>query len=243
MALIRMYHPLRERTTLAIRRASLRASPASYDPSTQTAIVVILFAGTRYRNSVVLEKPVFRGISIKRPKLFILAWVFLSVFLGICVVEAHSQQVPKTSLKQTMTPAELSDFLNRLRADLGTWKRTLSPEAINSLSVQYQEGKIIEERYNFVARWIDQAQQDAEALSKKGGLGASVALLIDLDELFCSMDSLSSQLSNPMTAQGGSARKMIESADGIVNIEEALNPYVVRFRNHTLALAKSADQH
>jgi hypothetical protein len=147
------------------------------------------------------------------------------------------------SQQKLMSKAEFGSFLHTLQSDASRWRETISKVDVSSLSVGYQEGRIIEGQRGFCLEDLDYVRDDIEQLSKKINLDDEIRLLVVLSELNHNLSDLISYLSGLLTAQEARdiPRAQRWAHEPVDLTKDNISPDFVKFQGHLLALAITID--
>jgi len=141
-----------------------------------------------------------------------------------------------------MSDSEFNRFLERLNTDVGHWRAELRRVDVESLALQPRESGELERSYNRCLQALDNTQEEIQKLSRKQMLKLDFLLLVDLNDLARNLDALNRDLANPLSLEGRSAaRKSLNYAREVLDVDVALEPMIVGFERHVLAFAGVVD--
>jgi hypothetical protein len=151
--------------------------------------------------------------------------------------EGQSQQVLRL-----MNDREFSAFLERLDASLLRSQMQLKKMDLQSLPMDAQERQELDRSYIQCLQSLDNTRDEIQKLSQKQTLKLDLYLLIDLNELARTLDSLDEMLVNPSSTSGANgARKSLGYAREILGIDGDLARQTSTFQQHFIAFTGVID--
>jgi hypothetical protein len=166
-------------------------------------------------------------------------------FLGAIPAFAHTTQMPAVSASPAlhlMNDDEFASFLTRLNTDILHSEAHLQKIDLKSLKLGLPESKELDRSYDRCVQTLNSIQEEIQRLSQRQTLKLDLFLLIDLNELARNLDALDEGLINPATISGNStARKSLDYAREVLNMDIALASDISVFQNHFLAFAGVVD--
>lgn len=152
-------------------------------------------------------------------------------------VEGQSQPVLRL-----MNDREFSAFLERLDASLLRSQMQLKKMDLKSLPMDAQERQELDRSYIQCLQSLDNTRDEIQKLSQKQTLKLDLYLLIDLNELARTLDSLDEMLVNPSSISGANgARKSLGYAREILGIDGDLARQISTFQQHFIAFTGVID--
>lgn len=141
-----------------------------------------------------------------------------------------------------MNNAEFTVFLQKLDADLLTWKARLKSVDVSSLALDPQDGRELSRSHHFCVQALDNTREEVRTLSQHQTLKFDFLLLVDLDELARNLDRLSSDLASTVSSpKRSTAQKSLGYARDVLAIDQALAPQIATFKQHVVAFAGMID--
>ena len=171
----------------------------------------------------------------------------LMIFILLMALPAylHTQQPPTGGTHPAlhlMSDSEFTLFLERLDTDMLHWRTELRNVDVDSLALEPPESNELERSYNRCLQALDNTQEETQKLSQKQMLKLDFLLLVDLNDLARNLDALNRDLANPLSMyERGAAHKSLGYAREVLGVDAALEPIIVEFEHHVLALAGVID--
>ena len=152
---------------------------------------------------------------------------------------AEGQSQPVLRL---MNDREFTAFLDRLDASLLRSQMQLKKMDLKSLPMDAQERQELDRSYMQCLQSLDNTRDEIQKLSQKQTLKLDLYLLIDLNELARTLDSLDEMLVNPSSTSGtNGARKSLGYAREILGIDGDLARQISTFQQHFIAFTGVID--
>lgn len=174
-------------------------------------------------------------------KLAFTAFAFLSAIPAF----AHTTQLPAVPAHPAlhlMNDGEFAIFLTRLNTDILHSEAQLQKIDLKSLRLGSPESKELDRSYDRCVQTLNSIQEEIQRLSQRQTLKLDLFLLIDLNELVRNLDALDEGLINPAAASGNiTARKSLDYARDVLDLDIALASDISVFQNHFLAFAGVVD--
>ena len=141
-----------------------------------------------------------------------------------------------------MNDREFSAFLDRLDASLLRSQMQLKKMDLNSLPMDAQERQELDRSYFQCLQSLDNTRDEIQKLSQKQTLKLDLYLLIDLNELARTLDSLDEMLVNPASiSDANGARKSLGYAREVLGIDGELARQISTFQQHFIAFTGVID--
>ena len=178
-------------------------------------------------------------------RLWLLGWAILmatAVPTWADTSQRMAEATPSRADLHLMNDSEFFIFLKDLDSRILAWKRQLRQVDVASLDLNTSETKELERGYFQCLQSMDDTREEIQKLTQKQTLKLDFLLLVDLNDLTRSLDSLNRDLVDPLGPEGkASARRSLGYAKTVYQIDAALAPHVVEFQHHVLAFTGLVD--
>ena len=150
---------------------------------------------------------------------------------------AASGQEPKA-----MTTTQFQQYVAGLRADGDRWRSRLAGIDVESLRIDYSEGKIFEKHKELCLKYAARIKKRAENLARNDTLALDIGLLVDLKSFGGELGGFTDILNSPVTISDFQAQKKSQQwAEVVFSVYEELDKRTDELYPHILAVAERAE--